>query len=647
MSDSGKEPAERKVFNRRAALIGIGQALAFGALGSRLYQIQVLDAGRYALLADDNRFNAIPLAPTRGNILDRFGVALATNEETFRVSIVPALAGNLEHALDRLAKVVSIAGEERARIIARARRQPANLPILVTDDLGWDQVATINLHAPDLPGIETGTLSRRNYFHVPAMGHIIGHVGAVERFAMGDDPVLRVPGMRIGRAGIERGSDRVLRGESGLLRREVDARGRIVRNLARIEPLPGGDIVTTIDVELQAWLVGRLSTERRAAVVAMDVHGGEVVAMASAPGYDPALNIPQPSPPTQPPSESRRGRRRARSLRTGHVIRRQKADALFNRSTSGLYPPGSTFKIVTALAALEAGIVDLRERIDCQGSFTFADKTYRCWNRGGHGRCDLHRAMRESCDVYFYEVARRMGIETLAAMGRRLGLGQVFEAGISPLAPGVVPTPAWKRGRFGRPWFGGETILTGIGQGYVLTSPLQLAVMTARAATGLAVTPTLVRPELGRQRPQFARLGLADRNLQAVQKALRAVVNEAGGTGSRASLWDLGVEVAGKTGTSQVSRRSANRYQASLPWEERDHALFVGYFPADAPRYAVAAVIEHGGSGGNVAAPLVREVMAELVARDPMKKPAVAAPAPERRRGPAADLAAPGRETPA
>ena len=638
MSDE-RQPAailagdERRAFSRRAVLLGLGQALGFGVLGARLYQIQVLDAGRYSLLADDNRLNVIPLAPTRGRILDRFGVALATNDETLRVSIVPALAGNMDLALERLSQIVPVPADERARVVARAKRQPANLPILVASDLTWDQIATINLMAPELLGIETETFSRRVYHHSKIVGHVIGHVGAVERFAMGDDPALRIPGVRIGRAGVERGMEQTLRGQSGIVRREVDARGRIVRNIARTEPLQGSDIATTIDVDMQGWLVERLSRERRAAAVAIDVIGGEIVAMASSPGYDPALNTPQPPPP---PPEPLRGRRRNRSLRTGQRVEVAKPDALFNRATSGLYPPGSTFKIVTALAALEAGVIDLRERIDCQGTFTLADKSYRCWNRGGHGRCDLHRAMRESCDVYFYEVARRMGIEALASMGRRLGLGQTYQAGIAPLSPGVIPTPTWKRGKIGRPWLGGETILTGIGQGYVLTSPLQLAVMTARAATGNAVVPTLVRPELDKARPQFARLGVNDRNLQAVQRALRAVVNEGGGTGARASMSDLGIEVAGKTGTSQVSRRSANRYQTSLRWEERDHALFVGYFPANAPRYAVAAVVEHGGGGGAVAAPLARELMAELVQRDPMRKPAISVSPPAPRPSPEA-----------
>lgn len=618
--------AERRQFTRRAAIVGAGQALVLGALGAKLYHLQVLDAARYAPLADDNRFNTIPIMPVRGQILDRFGIPLATNQEGFRVAIVPALSNDLAATLERLSQIAPIPADEQARILARARRQPANLPIIVASDLTWDQVATINLLTPELPGVETETFNRRRYHHVTKAGHIVGHVGAIERIGMGDDPMLRVPGMRIGRAGVERGMDERLRGTGGAVRREVDVRGRIVRHVQRIEPQAGSDVALTIDLDLQTYLVERLGRERRAAAVVLDVQGGEIVAMASSPGYDPALNLPQPPAP-EPPSTRRR---RGRSIRTGHrsTQRALKNDALFNRATMGLYPPGSTFKIVTALAALEAGVIDLRDRIDCQGSFTLADKTFRCWNRGGHGRCDMHRAMRESCDVYFYEVARRMGMDTLAAMARRMGLGQSFEAGIAPLAKGLIPTPAWKRGRYGRSWLGGETILSGIGQGYVLTSPLQLAVMTARVATGIAVTPTVVRPESGATRPAFPRLNVSDRHLQAVQRALRAVVNEGGGTGSRASLGAGGPLVAGKTGTSQVSRRSANRYQTSLRWEERDHALFVAYFPAMDPRYAIAAVVEHAGSGGTVAAPLVREVIAELANRDPLRKPAYSVQAP-------------------
>ena len=597
---------EQQQFTRRAALLGCGQLAVLGALGFRLHQLQVVEAGRYAPLADDNRINTLALAPLRGRIRDRFGALLADNAEAFRVMVVPALVNDLAGALERLAQVIPVTSEVQAQVLARAKRQPANLPIIVAGDLPWEQIARINLFAPELPGVETETWGRRLYYHGTTVGHVVGHVGAVERIGLGDDPVLRIPGMRIGRTGVERGMESRLRGVGGALRREVDVRGRIMRNLFKTDPQPGRDVVLTIDLELQKAVLDRLSGERRAAAVALDIASGEVVAMGSVPTYDPADVMS------------------ARTASAWRRVQHRANDPLVNRATSGLYPPGSTFKIVTALAALEAGVVDLRERIECDGSFGFADRTYRCWKRSGHGRCDLHRALRESCDCYHYEIARRLGIERLAAMAQRLGLGQIYPAGISPQSKGVVPTPSWKRGRFGKPWLGGETLIAGIGQGYVLATPLQLAVMTARAASGRLVLPTLVRPDPGRPPAPFAPLGISDRSLIAVNRGLRAVVNEDGGTGSRASLGSGEPLVAGKTGTSQVNRRSTDRDADDLKWEERDHALFVGYFPADAPRYAVAAVIEHGGGGGAVAAPLVRDIMQELVKRDPMRRPAFA-----------------------
>jgi penicillin-binding protein 2 len=278
--------------------------------------------------------------------------------------------------------------------------------------------------------------------------------------------------------------------------------------------------------------------------------------------------------------------------------------------------------MVTLLAALEAGVVTARDRITCEGRYEYANHIYRCWNKAGHGPCDLHRALRESCDVYFYDIARRTGIDAIARMARRLGLGQTYDCGIALQRAGVVPDADWKRMRLGRPWLGGETVLAGIGQGYVLTTPLQLAVMTARLATGRSISPTLVRrqdenvagfPALPDLRPEW---------LDAIRRAMHAVVHEDGGTGSSARLEDANVRMAGKTGTSQVSRASTMKSQSELRWEERDHALFVAYAPANAPRYAIAAIVEHAGSGGQVAAPLVRDVMADLIKRDPGSRPA-------------------------
>ena len=292
----------------------------------------------------------------------------------------------------------------------------------------------------------------------------------------------------------------------------------------------------------------------------------------------------------------------------------KKGNPLFNRAIQGTYPPGSTFKMVTALAALEAGVIKQRTVMTCSGTHTLGGHRFRCWNRGGHGAVRLHRAIRESCDVYFYKVAEATGIERIADMARRLGLGDVYDrAGIAHQNPGIVPDPPWKRRHLGQPWYGGETLHVGIGQGYVATNPLQLAVMTARIASGRAVSPTLIRSRGDARDQPFPSLGIEAENLRAIHQGMLAVVYDGAGTGKRADLGRAGVRVAGKTGTSQVTRLSSFRSQSSLRWRLRDHALFVGFVPADRPKYAVAVIVEHGESGGKTAAPLCRDVMEILL----------------------------------
>ncbi len=376
-----------------------------------------------------------------------------------------------------------------------------------------------------------------------------------------------------------------------------------MRTLSETAPGKGEDIALTIDTELQRVIGERLSRERRASAVVIDTLGGDVVAMVSVPTHDPGDIV------------------KGATAKTWAKIKESGNETMLNRAIRGHYPPGSTFKMVTALAALEAGVIDLKARIECEGQTELGGQVFRCWKRTGHGACDFHRALRESCDCYFYEIARRVGIDAIATMGRRLGFGQVFDTGLALQKPGVMPDAGWKRGRYNKPWLGGETLLAGIGQGYVLATPLQLAVMTARLASGREIIPRFVRPEPGAPVTEAPLLGINTGLLDAVRKGMAAVVNEDGGTGASARLEDAKALVAGKTGTAQVSRASADRNGQELRWEQRDHALFVAYAPAIKPRYAVAVVVEHGGGGGATAGPVVRDIIAEVLARDPAGRP--------------------------
>lgn len=587
-------------FSRRALLLSLAQTAAFGGLAARLYQLQIRDGARYRPLADQNRTDVQIIPAVRGRILDRLGEVLADNEQVYRVTLVPALARDVKTVLARLGRLLPLSHDRREQILVRARRQSRTLPIIVASDLSFEEVAGISVLSPHLPGVRAEIAWRRRYHDGITMGHVVGYVGNADRLAQEDpDPALKLPGARVGRSGVELALEAELRGQGGASRTEVDAKGRMVRALDGTDPTPGRDVRLTIDSRLQARVLSRLAQERRGAVVALEAATGNLVAMASHPAFD-------PSPLTGSITDA--FWRRLASLESRPML---------NRGVAGLYPPGSTFKMVTALAALHHDVVTPKDRLTCEGAFELSGQTFRCWKHSGHGSVALHDALRESCDVYFYEMARRAGIDAISDMARHLGLGRAFDTDIALQKTGVIPDPEWKRanvrGKRGDVgWLPGETVLAGIGQGYVAVTPLQLSVMAARIATGRAVEPYVTLPAGAEAvRLPAPRLRLEPRWLDAVRRGMVAVVNEAGGTGARAQLDGRDIIVAGKTGTSQISRRTETA-QSDLDWENRDHALFVAYAPASNPRYAVAAVVEHGGGGGAVAAPLARDVL-ELI----------------------------------
>ncbi|MEC9367076.1 MAG: penicillin-binding protein 2 [Pseudomonadota bacterium] len=590
-------------FTRRMLLLAGVQAGLFGVLGWRLRQLQVIDSRKYALLSDENRISLQLLAPTRGLIVDRFGELIAGNVESRRVLVVPELTKDLDGLLDRIGKIVEIPEAVRARVIRLAKKQSPHIPIVVAEKLSWREFAQVNIMAPDLAGAKTDILPVRTYFHGTDIAHIVGYVGAADKNEVNDDPVVRLPGFRIGKSGVEKGFEKELRGRAGNVRLEVNAHGRAVRKLDQVESARGRELVLTIDHDIQSKVMKRLAEERRAAAVALDCVTGEVIAMASTPSYDPNALISGLSP------DEWSGMATADD------------DPLTNKAIRGQYPPGSTFKMVTALAGLEAGVIDKDSFIACHGGYMVKNVHFGCWRRGGHGRMNVHNAIKQSCDVFFYETANRVGIVKLAAMARRLGFGQTYDFGLPLQKPGVVPDPGWKRSTIGEPWYPGETVIAGIGQGFVLTTPLQLAVMTARIATGRAVVPRIVRPDPDHTPAPAKPLGLKDEHLAWVRDGMKGVVNEPGGTAGRARLPMPDVLMAGKTGTSQVNTASSGRRSHQIEWHERDHGLFVCYAPADKPRYAVAVIVEHGGSGSAAASPVARDIMIELVQKDPVGKP--------------------------
>ena len=599
-----EEERRRGVFTRRALLLGAGQLGLFGFLGSRLYRLQSEEGERYATLAEENRVSARLIPPPRGRILDRNGQVVAGNQLNWRALLVAEQTQDVGATLDTFSRIVPLTEQERARIERELRRRRRFVPVAVREFLSWEDMARIEVNAPDLPGILIDVGTTRLYPEGEHLSHLVGYVAPPAERDMDGDPLLELPGIRVGRAGIERHHDLLLRGRAGAVQLEVNAVGRVIRELDRREGVPGQDVQLSVDAGLQKALRGRI--EEGTSVVVMDARNGEVLAMASQPSFDPNVFNAGVSAAQWRQWTSNR------------------ATPLINKATNGLYAPGSTFKMIVGLAGLEARVVAPGDRVFCPGHMDLGDTRFHCWQRHGHGSLDLRGAIKLSCDVYFYEVARRVGIDRIAAMANRFGLGTELDIELPGTKKGLVPTRAWRQAQ-GKPWNLGDTVVHGIGQGFYQLTPLQLATMTARLATGRAVQPHLTRmvggkPGRGGKAEDWPSLGIPERDLKLMREGMWAVVNEPGGTALGARLpAALGV-MAGKTGSVQVRRVSREQRERGFkaenqPREWRPHALFVAFAPYDNPFYAVSLVVEHGMSGAGAAAPLARDAMVEMFNR--------------------------------
>lgn len=599
-SQRDSEESARKI-TRRGLLLGGAQAAFVAVLGLRMRYMQVDQADQFRLLAEENRINIRLLPPARGLILDRNGALIAGNEQNYRVVIVREDAGDVEDVLDRLSRLVHIPPEDIQKARKEIDRRSPFVPIIVADRMTWEDFSRVAVNAPALPGVTPEVGLSRSYPAGPEFAHVVGYVGPVSEADLAKlpdpDPLLQIPEFQIGKIGVEAKLDVEMRGTAGTRRIEVNHVGRVMRELEREEGKPGAAIQLTLDEGLQRFAHARLGDESAAAVV-MDVATGDVLAIASAPAFDPNAFV------------------RGISNAEYSVLTNNNHRPLANKTVQGTYPPGSTFKIITALAALEAGVITADDTVWCPGFKKLGNRRFHCWKRVGHGHVSLHESLSSSCDVYYYDVAERVGIEKISEMARRLGLGTKFDLPMSAVAEGLTPNKAWKQQRYNEGWLVGDTLNTGIGQGYVLASPLQLAVMTARVATGMAVTPRLLHSvngaEVPRAQPEL--LGLNENNLRHVRKGMFNVMNIKKGTAFNSRIVVDTMLMAGKTGTSQVRNitaaeraRGVTRNE-DLPWERRDHALFVCYAPADAPRIAVSVVVEHGGGGSTAAAPIARDI---------------------------------------
>ncbi|WP_417837584.1 penicillin-binding protein 2 [Thalassospira tepidiphila] len=593
-----------RLFTRRALMLGAGKGVLLTGLAARMYYLQVLESDRYQTLADENRISHRLLPPPRGLVTDRFGAPLAVNRQNYHIMIVREQTPDVRRTLEILDQIIELGPDTIERVERDAARRRSFVPVTVRDNLTWDEVARVGVNAPDLPGLIIDAGRSRDYPEGPHLAHTLGYVAAVSEKELTGDPLLELPGFTIGKSGIEKVYDLALRGTAGTSQVEVNALGRVIRELEREEGDSGNTVVMTLDLELQRYTNQRLSDQESAAAVVMDIHNGEVLALSSHPTYDPNAFT------------------NGISHKLWNSLVNNPYAPLSNKAVNGTYAPGSTFKMCVALAGLEAGIISPNQKFFCNGHLDLGNARFHCWKRGGHGWMNMHDSIKHSCDVYYYEISQKIGIDRIAAMANKLGLGEDTGIDLPNERSGLIPTKDWKEIQLGKRWQGGETLIASIGQGYVLATPLQLCTMTARLASGKAVRPHLTRDNVtpegvtSRQAEEFPELQVSRANLARIRDAMNGVTNELRGTGHGARIAIKGMEMAGKSGTSQVRRITMRERQTTgvldnndLPWKYRDHALFVAFAPVDNPRYACSVVVEHGGGGSSVAGPIVRDLL--------------------------------------
>lgn len=596
-------------------MLGGFKLAALSTLGARLYYLQVIQGDKFRTLAEDNRVRLIPIIPPRGKILDRNGTVLAEGHPRYQILFDPFGDTPRTDVIKKIADIMKFDDKKREDLLAKVSDRKTRFPIMIEDNLNWQQIAKIEENINELPGIDVEEPEVRSYPMAEATAHITGYIAGASKDdeEHKDNRLFLHPDFKVGKHGLEKSFENKLQGKAGVRQVEVNARGSVVRELQTEEGSPGEPITTTINAELQQFAYEQLRGKgglrgEGGSVVVLDILSGDVLAMASVPSYDPNAFVGGIKPDYW------------------KELLENKDKPLTNKPIAAMYPPGSTFKTITAIAALEAGVVTPETTAFCPGYFQFGNRQFHCWERRGHGHVNLERAVTKSCNVYFFSLSTRLGVDRIADMSLRFGLGAPTGIELPGEKAGLIPTSAWKKKALKQPWYQGETLNMSIGQGYTLATPIQLAVQAARMASfGNKVTPRLVKNTsldqyemfatdsgekilLPRKHTAFEKIDVHEDYMRHVYDGMVGVVNSPIGSVYRFRIEDPQYAFAGKTGTSQVVSNKTFRHMPDKA-EEKYHAFFIGFAPIDNPRYAISVVIEHGGYGSAVAAPIAREVL--------------------------------------
>ena len=634
-----------QTINRRMFIIGAAKFVVFTGIIARLFSLQITETNKYLTLSDKNRLREWRLPPVRGQFLDYFGNVVAGNLKVYQLHVIPEDVEDFRYLMLRLKEILNLSRAEFAKIIKQKKRQKSWETLIVSENLTWEQFTKVNYFLHDLTGAKPVLSVSRDYPFKDSYTHVLGYVSEASEKDLINNEVIKkshVPGLKVGKTGLEKSFENDLIGTNGIQRFEVNAYGKRIKQIDYLEGLKGETIQLTVDTEIQKYC-NELLGDYAGSITVMDIYTGEIVAMQSSPSFDPNLFV------------------FGISHDDWQLIRNNPLKPLLNKTLSGLYSPGSTLKPIVALSALENHVITPNFKVNCTGKTEMYGQTYHCWKKKGHGVVNLKDAMKQSCDTYFYEIARKLGVDRLRETAIKFGLGEkVLEQTFANEKKGLIPNTEWKKNTLGKSWVIGETLITGIGQGYTQTTPLQLCKMIAQIANGgYEIYPKIIRNKKDdtleeikllikknaknsqekKNRLSVASDGLAwftsekkykalyrnPENIKLIQNVMFASTNEVRGTSYASRIEDPKYQFAGKTGTSQVKRITQKERELELktmqiPYNERDHALYVAFGPYKNPRYALSIVIEHGGSGSAVAAPIAKKLFKLIIDRQKFRE---------------------------
>ena len=598
--------------NRRMFVIIAAKIVVFSVIVSRLFSLQINNNEKYTTLSDSNRIREWRHPPVRGEFHDYFGKIIASNQNVYQLHLVNDEVQDFSSIIIKLKNLLDLSEVEFKKIVNKQKVIKPWEQLIISESLSWDQFSKINSFLYELPGVKPVMAIERYYPYKENLTHVLGYVNNPSEIDVELNQEIKkklVPGLKVGKTGLEKTFENKLLGISAIQRYEVDAYGKITNQLTYKKGSQGQNIKLTLDLEIQN-LCNTLLADKAGSITVMDIFSGEIVAMHSSPSYDPNLFL------------------YGINSDDWQLLKNNPLEPLINKTISGLYAPGSTIKPIVALSALENNIIDTNFTVTCDGKTEMYNRIYHCWKKEGHGKVDLKSAMTQSCDAYFYQVAKLLGVDKLSETAKKFGLGEkVFGNLFENEKKGLIPSTSWKENTLGENWYAGETIITGIGQGYTLTTPLQLCVMTAQIANGgFKVKPKIILDNKNNSEFNLIPIFFNNpKNIQIIQEAMFSSTNEIGGTSYSSRIEDIRYQFAGKTGTSQIKRITKEQRELDLdisqiPYEERDHALYIAFGPYIKPQYAMSILIEHGGSGSSVAAPIAKELFRAVIDRDVLRQ---------------------------